>query len=378
MRHSPSNRPHTRRGSIYRTIFLLLLAVLLAALSQSGCGLALTSAGVSLTPSIATQPTNQTVAVGQTATFFVTVSGAAPLNFQWQKNGSAVSGATSPSYTTPSETTSDSGAQFTVVVSNSAGSATSNAATLTVNATPGVPLQIATSLVANAQTGIQFQASLTATGGAPPYQWSIASGTLPSGLALNAASGMLSGTPTLGGQFDFSVQVSDSSSPTPQTAMKALTLSVLAFALQINSVGLPNGQVGVAFQASLSGSGGVTPYTWTVTGALPAGLSLNASTGAIAGTPTQAGASTFTIVLTDSAQQTAQKSMNVTITPAGVQPLSISTTSLAQPSVGQPYSVTLQAMGGTPPYTWTLPVTSGQLPPGLALNSSTGQLTGTP
>jgi hypothetical protein len=160
--------------------------------------------------------------------------------------------------------------------------------------------------------------------------------------------------------------------------MKALTLSVLAFALQINSVGLPNGQVGAPFQASVSGSGGVTPYTWTVTGALPAGLSLNASTGAIAGTPTVAGASTFTIVLTDSAQQTAQKSLSIMIVPAGVQPLAISTTTLAQPAVGTAYAVILQATGGTPPYTWMLPVTSGQLPPGLALNASTGQIAGTP
>src|SRR5467141_1274830 len=255
MRHCPSNRLHTRRGSICRTIFLLLPTVLLATLSQSGCGLTLTTAGVSLTPSITTQPTNQTVAVGQTATFFVTISGAAPFNYQWKKNGTAVTGATSPSYTTPSETTSDSGAQFTVVVSNTAGSATSNAATLTVNAGPGAPLQISTSLLANAQAGIQYQASLTATGGAPPYQWSIASGTFPPGLSLNAASGILSGTPSQGGQFDFSVQVSDSSSPNPQTAMRALTLSVLAFALQITPGGLPNGQVGVPFQTTITGNG---------------------------------------------------------------------------------------------------------------------------
>ncbi len=70
---------------------------------------------------------------GQTATFSVTATGTAPLSYQWQKNGTAISGATSSSYTTPAETTSDNGALFTVVVTNSVGSVTSNAATLTVN-----------------------------------------------------------------------------------------------------------------------------------------------------------------------------------------------------------------------------------------------------
>src|SRR6266404_3332343 len=140
MRRSPSNRPHTRRGSIHRTIFLLLPTVLLSALSQSGCGLTLTSAGTSagvpVMPSIATQPTNQTVAVGQTATFFVTTSGAAPLSYQWEKNGTAISGAISASYTTQATTISDNGSPFAVVVGNSRGSVTSNTATLTVNTAP--------------------------------------------------------------------------------------------------------------------------------------------------------------------------------------------------------------------------------------------------
>ena len=75
-------------------------------------------------PSITTQPASQTITAGQTATFSVTASGTAPLAYQWQKNGTAIGGATSSSYTTPAETTSDNGAQFTVVVSNSAGTAT--------------------------------------------------------------------------------------------------------------------------------------------------------------------------------------------------------------------------------------------------------------
>ena len=97
-------------------------------------------------PSIMTQPLNQTIFAGQTVTFSVTASGTAPLSYRWLKNGSAV-GANSPSYTTPAETASDNGVQFTVVVSNSAGSVTSNAATLTVNtATPGALTPSTTSL----------------------------------------------------------------------------------------------------------------------------------------------------------------------------------------------------------------------------------------
>ncbi len=83
-------------------------------------------------PNITTQPASQTVATGQTATFSVTATGTAPLSYQWNKSGSAISGATSASYTTPATTTADNGAQFTVAVSNSVGSVTSTAATLTV------------------------------------------------------------------------------------------------------------------------------------------------------------------------------------------------------------------------------------------------------
>jgi hypothetical protein len=85
-------------------------------------------------PSITAQPANQTVTAGQTATFSVTVAGTTPFSYQWQKGTTAISGATSASYTTAPTTTTDSGSQFSVVVSNAIGNATSNAATLTVNA----------------------------------------------------------------------------------------------------------------------------------------------------------------------------------------------------------------------------------------------------
>src|SRR5207245_10132641 len=69
-------------------------------------------------PSITNQPASQTITAGQTATFSVTASGTAPLSYQWSKNGTAISGATSASYTTPATTSSDNAAQVTVVVSN--------------------------------------------------------------------------------------------------------------------------------------------------------------------------------------------------------------------------------------------------------------------
>jgi hypothetical protein len=84
-------------------------------------------------PSITAQPTNQTVTAGQTATFSVTVAGTTPFSYQWRKGTTAISGATSASYTTAPTATADSGSQFSVVVSNAIGNVTSTAATLTVN-----------------------------------------------------------------------------------------------------------------------------------------------------------------------------------------------------------------------------------------------------
>jgi hypothetical protein len=116
-------------------------------------------------PTITTQPASRTVTAGQTATFSVTASGTAPLSYQWRKNGVAISGATAASYTTPPTTSADSGAQFTVVVSNSAGSVTSTPATLTVNV-PRFTLSVSktgSGTVTSSPTGISCGATCSAT-----------------------------------------------------------------------------------------------------------------------------------------------------------------------------------------------------------------------
>src|SRR5947208_5290238 len=159
-------------------------------------------------PRITVQPANQSVTTGQSASFSVTATGTAPLSYQWQKHGSAISGATSTTYTTPPTTSVDNGAQFDVVVSNSLGSVTSAAATLTVTAAS--PVKIATTSLPNGQVQVAYSATLQATGGTTPYTWSVASGSLPAALSLGSTSGTISGTPTTAGQASFTIQLADS------------------------------------------------------------------------------------------------------------------------------------------------------------------------
>ena len=138
---------------------------------------------------------------------------------------------------------------------------------------------------------------------------------------------------------------------------------------------LASGTVGAAYSATLQVSGGTAPYTWSVaSGYLPGGLSLAASTGVISGVPTAAGAFSPTIQVTDAANNSGTKALNMSVALASV-PL-ISTSALAGGTVGAAYSATLQAAGGTAPYTWS--IISGSLPAGLSLAASTGVISGTP
>jgi hypothetical protein len=123
-------------------------------------------------PTITTQPTSQTRAVGQTATFSVAANGAPAPTYQWQKNGANISGATSASYNTPAVTSSDSGATFRCVVRNSVGSVTSNAATLTVTTATVAPTITTQPTNKTVTVGQSTSFSITATGTpAPTYQW---------------------------------------------------------------------------------------------------------------------------------------------------------------------------------------------------------------
>ncbi|MFN8010731.1 MAG: M4 family metallopeptidase [Holophagaceae bacterium] len=128
--------------------------------------------GGATAPSITSQPSSVTVTAPATATFSVTASGTAPLAYQWRKNGTAISGATSASYTTPATSSADNGATFSVVVSNSAGSVTSSNAVLTVNSSPTAPTITGQPSNATVAVGGTATFSVTASGTSPlSYQW---------------------------------------------------------------------------------------------------------------------------------------------------------------------------------------------------------------
>ncbi|HUK15634.1 MAG TPA: putative Ig domain-containing protein [Bryobacteraceae bacterium] len=168
------------------------------------------------------------------------------------------------------------------------------AAALTITSAPALPA---------AATGAVYRQAFSAAGGTPPYVWSVSAGSLPGGMTLDSSTGILSGTPTAAGTFNFTVTVTDSNSVAAQQPFSIAVgqgLSVIA------APTLPDATAGSAYSFTLSASGGKQPYTWTIVqGALPAGLALDASSGAITGTPTTGGSVAFTVQVTDATGLTA-------------------------------------------------------------------------
>jgi Putative Ig domain len=243
-----------------------------------------------------------------------------------------------------------------------------------------VPLAIATTSLPSATEQQAYLATMGGSGGEIPYTW-LVTPPLPDGLTLDATTGEINGAPTTGtfGTTNHDFQLQDDAL---HSVTKRLALTVNAAGLTITTTSLPAGTVNQQYQpTSLGVTGGVQPYVWSVNTALPNGLVLNVlAPGMISGIPLDgtAGTTSQTFTVTDSSvpiQQTKSKTFSLTIN-LTVPPLIISTGSvLPKGKVGQPYSVTLQASGGTLPYSWSA---DRALPPGLVLNASTGEIAGTP
>ena len=256
---------------------------------------------------------------------------------------------------------------FTVTATNSVGTPTTQRFTGVVDQAPVWNAHDPIAL----QTGVAFSSAFTATG-TPAPSYSVAAGTLPEGLTLDAASGEISGTPSVPGPYSVTLAASNGIG---DPALLELTGIVTAAPVWTDTT-IGKLRVGSAFSDAVAASGTPAPSYAVSAGALPAGLSLNALTGAITGTPTAPGAFRFTVTASNGVGDAIvhEFSGGVVQSPKrgdGATP------KLPQLTEGTEVSVDLGAgVDSDPAPTFT--VTSGQLPEGLSLDPATGMLTGTP
>jgi hypothetical protein len=229
--------------------------------------------------------------------------------------------------------------------------------------------EITTPTLGSGTVNREYRQELSATGDIP-ITWSIsAAGELPDGLTLDETTGVISGIPTTVGDSTFTVKASNEIGNV--TKNFTITINLEPIAPDITPADLPVGTVGVAYSQTLSATGDA-PITWSYNGRLPAGLTLDETTGVISGTPTTAETAAFT-VKAENAEGNDIELFIITISDAPVAP-SITTTTLDNGTVGTPYTQTLLATGDEP-IAWSI---TGNLPVGLNLDPSTGIISGTP
>jgi Cutinase/Putative Ig domain len=219
--------------------------------------------------------------------------------------------------------------------------------------------------------GWAYSTQLTALYGRPPITWTSLN-RLPAGLALST-SGLLSGVPATAVSTTIRIRATDADGRKATTALGAVIEPTPP--LLISTSSLASATMAEPYSALLSATGGVPPYSWTVSG-LPDGLSADA-TGQISGIPLASGTATVSVAVTDHAGVSTSTSLSLTVLDqGGPSPLTIDTATLPDAVVGVPYATVISGHGGTPPLTWSL-ATTGSFP-GLAFDIADPGITGTP
>ncbi|MEY4391175.1 MAG: hypothetical protein RLZZ400_918, partial [Actinomycetota bacterium] len=308
-----------------------------------------------------TSPISQNVAYSSTVTAtgyptptFSVTSGSLPAGLTLNSTTGVVSGTA----TTLGSST------FTITATNAIGSVAFPSQTVSVTAAPSF-----TDSAVNARaTRNAAYTDGVAASGAPAPTYSIASGSLPTGLSLNTSTGAITGTPTLSGDYSFTITATNTyGSATTST----LSIQVGVAPTEGTAQTPQTGYVGIAYTQATNVSAFPTPTFALGTGTMPPGLTLNTSTGLVSGSPTTQGVYTFTVTATNWVGSVTSSSYQITIWDKP------SFTNLASASknilLGDAYNVTLTTSGPAP----TFAVTSGSLPNGLSLNTATGQISGT-
>lgn len=245
-------------------------------------------------------------------------------------------------------------------------SATARLTTQIAAAVSQVPsLTITTTGLAAARADLAYTQLLEASGGTPPYTWSLAAGGLPEGYELST-DGAIAGLTSVKGAYPLLLRVTDSEQ---RTAIRQYTLIVNG-GMTIDSMTLPPGRLGAQYSFQLLASGGLGGLTWSVSnGTLPTGMQLNLFSGILSGTPFAAGDFSFEVTLKDADNFVVTKAFTLTIGDV----LAITTDRLPSGKISIPYTASVTATGGVPP----LEFEATGLPPGLTMDPA-GAITGTP
>lgn len=301
-------------------------------------------------------------------TTVVAVGGVSP--YRWSATG-LPSGLTMNMTTGVLSGTPTANGTFAVVVrvDDNAGTVATRTYALVIDAV--IPLVITTpAAIPNGQVTVVYPTqTFIATGGIGAHTWS-ATG-LPPGLTINTTTGALSGTPSSAGSYTIVVRATDASAAFV-TRSYPTTIAASPVALHLVGPGaLPAGIVGRTITVTTAtAAGGTGPYRWAMGGG-PPGVTINATTGVITGTPTAAGTYAVTVAVIDALNMIASRAYTMAV----VAELVIAALTLPDGDEGEPYPLTVvAATGGNPPYAWS----ASNLPGGMSIDPTSGAISGTP